>query len=92
MNQNGEWFSSKKCVLHDKDGLFSSQPKVLDKYFEPELLDFFSNAFDVGSYPSVDDYLIFGRFGKVQANHCHMLTVVSSDLLFQIKKKCRDSG
>ena len=88
MNQNGEWFSSKKCVLHDKDGLFSSQPKVLDKYkhFEPELLDFFSNAFDVGSYPSVDDYLIFGRFRKVQANHCHMLTMVSSDLLFQIKE------
>ena len=57
MNQNGKWFSSKKCVLHDKDGLFNSQPKVLDKYFEPELLDFFSNAFDVGSYPSVDDYL-----------------------------------
>ncbi|XP_065630885.1 uncharacterized protein LOC112017384 [Quercus suber] len=72
---NGEWFSSKKCVLHDEDGLFSLQLKVLDKYFEPELLDFFSNAFDVGNYPSVDDYLIFGRFGKVQANHCHMLTV-----------------
>nr|XP_023905605.1 uncharacterized protein LOC112017384 [Quercus suber] len=66
---NGEWFSSKKCVLHDEDGLFSLQLKVLDKYFEPELLDFFSNAFDVGNYPSVDDYLIFGRFGKVQANH-----------------------
>ncbi|KAK7860600.1 hypothetical protein CFP56_036679 [Quercus suber] len=75
VNQNGEWFSSKKCVLHDEDGLFSLQLKVLDKYFEPELLDFFSNAFDVGNYPSVDDYLIFGRFGKVQANHCHMLTV-----------------
>ena len=56
VNQNGEWFSSKKCVLHDEDGLFSSQLKVLDKYFEPELLDFFSNAIDVGSYPSVDNY------------------------------------
>ena len=91
MNQNEEWFSFKKCVLHDENGLFSSQLKVLDKCFEPELLDFFSNAFDVGSYPSVGDYLIFGRFGKVQANHCHVPTVVSSDLLFQIKK-CRDSG
>ena len=56
MNQNEEWFSFKKCVLHDENGLFSSQLKVLDKYFEPDLLDFFSNAIDVGSYSLVDDY------------------------------------
>ncbi|KAK7818670.1 uncharacterized protein LOC111998780 [Quercus suber] len=55
-SQNGEWVSPCECVLHDKDGLFSSQLKVLDKYFEPELLDFFSNAFGVGKYPSVDNY------------------------------------
>uniref|UniRef100_A0A7N2MMB9 Uncharacterized protein n=1 Tax=Quercus lobata TaxID=97700 RepID=A0A7N2MMB9_QUELO len=55
-SQNGEWVSPSECVLHDKDGLFSSLLKVLDKYFEPELLDFFSNAFGVGKYPSVDNY------------------------------------
>ena len=55
-SQNGEWVSPCECVLHDKDGLFSSQLKVLDKYFEPELLDFFSNAFGIGKYPSVDNY------------------------------------
>ena len=56
LNQIGEWVSPEECVLHDKDGLFSSQLKVLDKYFETELLDFFSNAFGVGKYPSVDNY------------------------------------
>ena len=55
-SQNGEWVSPSECVLHDKDGLFSSQLKVLDKYFELELLDFFSNGFGVGKYPSVDNY------------------------------------
>ena len=56
-SKNGEWVSPCECFLHDKDGLFSSQLKVLDKYFEkPELLDFFSNAFGVGKYPSVDNY------------------------------------
>uniref|UniRef100_A0A7N2RBH9 Uncharacterized protein n=1 Tax=Quercus lobata TaxID=97700 RepID=A0A7N2RBH9_QUELO len=55
-SQNGEWVSPCECVLHDKDGLFSSQLKVLDKYFELELLDFFSNGFGVGKYPSVDNY------------------------------------
>nr|POE68285.1 hypothetical protein CFP56_26177 [Quercus suber] len=56
LNQIGEWVITEECVLHDKDGLFSSQLKVLDKYLETELLDFFSNAFGVGEYPSVDKY------------------------------------
>nr|POF19521.1 hypothetical protein CFP56_47701 [Quercus suber] len=56
LNQIGEWVSPEECVLHDKDGLFSSHLKVLDKYFETELLDFFSNAFGVRKYPSVDKY------------------------------------
>ncbi|KAL4634563.1 hypothetical protein ACB092_04G209000 [Castanea dentata] len=56
LNQIGEWVSPKECVLHDNDGLFSSQLKVLDKYFETELLGFFSYAFGVGKYPSVDNY------------------------------------
>uniref|UniRef100_A0A2N9J067 Sacsin/Nov domain-containing protein n=1 Tax=Fagus sylvatica TaxID=28930 RepID=A0A2N9J067_FAGSY len=55
-SQNGEWVSPSKCVLHDKDGLFSLQLKVLDKYYEPKLLNFFSHAFGVQCNPSVDDY------------------------------------
>ncbi|KAF3970889.1 hypothetical protein CMV_005461 [Castanea mollissima] len=55
-SQNGEWVSPCECVLHDKDGLFDSQLKVLDKYYEQKFLDFFSHAFRVKCDPSVADY------------------------------------
>ena len=55
-SQNGKWVSPCECVLHDKDGLFSSQLKVLHKYFEQKFLDFFSHAFRVKCDPSVADY------------------------------------
>ncbi|KAM4107744.1 hypothetical protein ACJW30_04G168300 [Castanea mollissima] len=55
-NKKGEWVSPCECVLHDKDGLFSSQLKVLDKYYEKNLLNFFSRAFHVKRNPSVSDY------------------------------------
>ena len=55
-SQNGEWVSPYECVLHDKDGLFNSQLKILDKYYEQKLLNFFSRAFRVKCNPSVADY------------------------------------
>ncbi|KAF3970887.1 hypothetical protein CMV_005459 [Castanea mollissima] len=55
-NKKGEWVSPCECVLHDKDGLFSSQLKVLDKYYDQKLLNFFSHAFHVKFNPSVADY------------------------------------
>ncbi|KAJ0052371.1 hypothetical protein Pint_01242 [Pistacia integerrima] len=55
-SKNGEWVNPEECVLHDKDGLFSSQLNVLDKHYERNLLSFFTSAFSVKSYPSVDDY------------------------------------
>ncbi|KAJ0112969.1 hypothetical protein Patl1_01283 [Pistacia atlantica] len=55
-SKNGEWVNPEECVLHDKDGLFSSQLNVLDKHYEWNLLSFFTSAFSVKSYPSVDDY------------------------------------
>ncbi|XP_059444849.1 uncharacterized protein LOC132176607 isoform X3 [Corylus avellana] len=55
-SQNGNWVSPGECVLHDKDGLFSVQLQVLEKYYEPKLLSFFSSAFHVRYNPSVDDY------------------------------------
>uniref|UniRef100_A0A2N9J2L5 Sacsin/Nov domain-containing protein n=1 Tax=Fagus sylvatica TaxID=28930 RepID=A0A2N9J2L5_FAGSY len=54
--QDGKWVSPSKCVLHDKDGLFSSELKVLEKYYEQKLLNFFSRAFGVRCNPSVDHY------------------------------------
>ncbi|KAJ4728848.1 DNA binding ATP binding [Melia azedarach] len=55
-NEKGQWARPGECVLHDKDGLFSSQLNVLDKYYDRELLGFFSRAFSVKSNPSLDDY------------------------------------
>jgi hypothetical protein len=55
-SQNGNWVSPGECVLHDKDGLFSVQLQVLEKYYEPKLFCFFSYAFHVRNNPSVDDY------------------------------------
>ncbi|XP_031273816.1 uncharacterized protein LOC116132300 [Pistacia vera] len=55
-SENGQWVNPEKCVLHDKDGLFSSQLTVLDKQYERKLLSFFTKAFSVQSNPSVDDY------------------------------------
>ncbi|XP_030970291.1 uncharacterized protein LOC115990619 [Quercus lobata] len=40
----------------DADGLFSLQLKVLDKYYEQNLLNFFSRAFHVKCNPTVSDY------------------------------------
>ncbi|KAM7255794.1 hypothetical protein ACFE04_011535 [Oxalis oulophora] len=54
---NGEWVKPEECVIHDKDGLFSLQLKVLEKhYHDRKLLSFFSGEFNVKSYPTVDDY------------------------------------
>ncbi|KAJ0010297.1 hypothetical protein Pint_34765 [Pistacia integerrima] len=55
-SENGQWVNPEECVLHDKDGLFSSQLTVLDKHYERKLLSFFTKAFSVQSNPSVDDY------------------------------------
>ncbi|KAE8123813.1 hypothetical protein FH972_018737 [Carpinus fangiana] len=55
-SQVGKWVGPPECVLHDEDGLFSLQLQVLEKHYDPKLLNFFSNAFLVRHNPSVDDY------------------------------------
>ncbi|GLT39951.1 hypothetical protein SLA2020_141160 [Shorea laevis] len=56
-SNNGHWVDPGKCVLHDKDGLFGSQLNVLEKHYAKRVpLDFFARAFEVRSYPSLDDY------------------------------------
>ncbi|KAK0584559.1 hypothetical protein LWI29_015151 [Acer saccharum] len=54
--ENGQWVNPTECVLHDKDGLFSSQLYVLDKHYDQKLLEFFASAFGVKSIPTVDDF------------------------------------
>ncbi|XP_056686316.1 uncharacterized protein [Spinacia oleracea] len=54
---DGVWVTAEECVLHDDNHLFSSRLHILDqKYYKTELLNFFSNAFDVKSRPSTDHY------------------------------------
>ncbi|KAL5978976.1 hypothetical protein ACLOJK_018871, partial [Asimina triloba] len=52
----GEWVDQKSCVIHDKDNLFSFRLQVLDKYYEKEILAFFTETFGVRSNPTVEDY------------------------------------
>jgi sacsin len=54
--EDGEWVSSGCCVLSDENNLFSQQIHVLDKYYDKELLVFFSLAFGVKRGPDAEDY------------------------------------
>ncbi|KAI5010705.1 hypothetical protein ZWY2020_012842 [Hordeum vulgare] len=54
--KSGQWVSPPSCVLHDKDNLFSPQLHVLDKYYDKQLLDFFSHVFGVRHDPSAEDH------------------------------------
>ncbi|KAM7256004.1 hypothetical protein ACFE04_011745 [Oxalis oulophora] len=59
---NGEWVKPEDCVIHDKDGLFSFQLKVLEKYYDDrKLLVYLSSAFNVKSNPTVDDYCMIWK-------------------------------
>ncbi|XP_038879398.1 uncharacterized protein LOC120071283 [Benincasa hispida] len=53
---NGLWINPENCVLFDKENLFGLQLTVLERYYEQELLVFFSKAFKVRSNPSTEDY------------------------------------
>ncbi|KAM3381544.1 hypothetical protein P3S68_007117 [Capsicum galapagoense] len=54
-DNNGEWVHADDCVLHDKSGFFGLQLHVLEKYYDKELLSFFSKL-GVKSNPSLDDF------------------------------------
>lgn len=55
-SDSGEWVSPEKCVIHDKDGLFSSQLNVLEKHYKAELFSLFCRVMQVKSNPSIDEY------------------------------------
>ncbi|XP_023516920.1 uncharacterized protein LOC111780683 [Cucurbita pepo subsp. pepo] len=55
-DSNGQWISPESCVLFDKEDLFGLQLTVLERYYEKDLLMFFSKAFKVRSNPSLHDY------------------------------------
>ncbi|KAJ4766061.1 ATP/DNA binding protein [Rhynchospora pubera] len=56
----GKWVPRNLCVLHDRDNLFSAnnQPlHFLDKHYNKKMLQYFSCAFGIPHYPSIDAYL-----------------------------------
>ncbi|KAL7191652.1 hypothetical protein ACSBR2_023687 [Camellia fascicularis] len=55
-SDDGEWVQPEECVLYDKDGLFGLQLKVLEKHYDSKLLGFFSNALEVKSHPSLNNF------------------------------------
>ncbi|KAF3436790.1 hypothetical protein FNV43_RR19543 [Rhamnella rubrinervis] len=52
---NGEWVCSEDCVVSDESGL-GFQHIALNKYYEQNLLVFFTVAFQVKSSPCFEDY------------------------------------
>ncbi|CAL4981124.1 unnamed protein product [Urochloa decumbens] len=70
--EQGEWLSSRSCVLHDKNNLFSLQLHILDKYYDRKLLDFFSLNFGVRHGPSSEDYC---RLWATWENSVQMLAI-----------------
>ncbi|KAM7252657.1 hypothetical protein ACFE04_008166 [Oxalis oulophora] len=53
---DGKWVKPEECVIREKDGLFNLKLVVLEKHYDYKLLEFFSGAFGVRSYLSIDDY------------------------------------
>lgn len=58
---SGHWVCPADCVLHDRHGLFSTRFSVLDKYYENDLLGFFSTILGVRHRPRVLDHCILWR-------------------------------
>lgn len=58
----GKWVPKNECVIHVVDNLFTNRLHVLDKYYEPELLPFFSHAFGVAQVPHLHQYLDLYKF------------------------------
>ncbi|CAD6256990.1 unnamed protein product [Miscanthus lutarioriparius] len=58
---SGHWVRPADCVLHDRNCLFSTRFSVLDKYYEKDLLGFFSSTLGVRHSPRVLDHSILWR-------------------------------
>ncbi|KAL6890292.1 hypothetical protein ACP4OV_009055 [Aristida adscensionis] len=66
--ESGQWVSSGRCVLHDRNNLFSLHLDVLDKYYDRKLLDFFSHALCVRHGPSAENYFCLWRSWESSVN------------------------
>uniref|UniRef100_J3NDD1 Sacsin/Nov domain-containing protein n=1 Tax=Oryza brachyantha TaxID=4533 RepID=J3NDD1_ORYBR len=55
-SDHGQFVNPDRCVLYDRNGLFSSQLHVLVTWYEYKLLRFFKTVFDVKGHPTIGDY------------------------------------
>ncbi|KAJ1702820.1 hypothetical protein LUZ63_002599 [Rhynchospora breviuscula] len=63
----GEWVFPENCVLHDNSNLFASELHILDKFYEEDLLGFFSTAFNVKDEPDIENYVkLWKLWEKIQ--------------------------
>ena len=52
----GEWQDSKQCLVHDENSIFHHILEIVDKFYEEELLPFFSCSLGVSLYPTIVHY------------------------------------
>ncbi|KAJ4799969.1 ATP/DNA binding protein [Rhynchospora pubera] len=83
----GDWVNPKSCVLHDGAGLFGSQLYVLEKFYDEDLLNFFSIALCVRYMPSIEDYLKLWRdWENSTSQHVKKLPVLTKGGITLITK------
>ena len=56
-----KWMSAESCVIHDVDGLFKSRLKILENWYDEQLLNFFSNSLSVPNHLEIEDYCLLWR-------------------------------
>lgn len=76
---SGHWVRPADCVLHDRNGLFSTRFSVLDKYYEKDLLGFFS-ILGVRHSPKILDHCILWRSWECT---CFELTPASCSFFWE---------
>ncbi|RLM58513.1 uncharacterized protein C2845_PM18G07760 [Panicum miliaceum] len=80
VRNRGQWVRPADCTLHDRNGLFSTHFSVLDKYYEKDLLGFFSNVLGVRHCPRVLDHCILWRSWECT---CFELTPASCSFFWE---------
>jgi sacsin len=66
--EGGEWVSPLSSVLRDPSNLFSPQLNVLDRYYDKELLVFFSSVFGVRHGPGAEDHSKLWRTWEISGS------------------------
>ncbi|CAL4981126.1 unnamed protein product [Urochloa decumbens] len=82
---SGHWVRPADCVLHDRNGLFTTRFSVLDKYYEKDLFGFFSTVLGVRHSPKVLDHCILWRSWECT---CFEMTPASCSFFWEFIGNC----